>query len=148
MNITSGETGEEYYIVYSDGETQYTEDGSAQIKLKADETATIYGLSTSDKYTIIEHDYENEGYTTSFEIKDTKGEVEKSATGEHVYSTTETTLRKDDDGKLMDANVTFNNAKEAITPTGIAMTFAPYIAMVAFAGVFAVMFLRKKREDF
>ncbi len=41
---------------------------------------------------------------------------------------------------------TFINEKKADTPTGIAMTFAPYAVMVAFAGVFAVMFLRKKEK--
>ena len=46
------------------------------------------------------------------------------------------------------AKIVVTNARSATTPTGIAMTFAPYIVMVAFAGVFAVMFLRKKREDF
>ena len=85
-------------------------------------------------YKIIETDPGN-GYTTKYQIGD-KAPVEKTGMqAEEVMGTA-------------DVEVIFTNTKNAVTPTGIAMTFAPYAVMVAFAGVFAVMFLRKKREDF
>ena len=43
--------------------------------------------------------------------------------------------------------VEFTNNRDAVTPTGIVMSFAPYILLVALAGVFAVLFLRKRRHE-
>ena len=85
-------------------------------------------------YKIIETDPGN-GYTTKYQIGDKAPVEETGMQNEEVMGTA-------------DVEVTFTNTKNAVTPTGIAMTFAPYAVMVAFAGVFAVMFLRKKREDF
>ena len=49
---------------------------------------------------------------------------------------------------VKDTNVTFTNEKNADNPaTGIITTFAPYILLIAAAGVFAVLFLHKKRND-
>lgn len=75
------------------------------------------------------------GYTTQYQIGE-KASVEG------------TVMQDEEEMGTTDVKVTFTNTKNAVTPTGIAMTFAPYAVMVAFAGVFAVMFLRKKREDF
>ena len=46
-----------------------------------------------------------------------------------------------------DANYIITNTKEAVAPTGIAMTVVPYILMVAVAGIFAVLFLRRRHEE-
>ena len=43
--------------------------------------------------------------------------------------------------------VVCTNLKNAVTPTGIAMTVAPYILMVAVAGIFAILFLRRRHEE-
>lgn len=113
--------------------------------IKSGESIKIYGLSKGDIVTVDEADYYTaDHYKTTYtksesgfsvqEVKDT------DVTGNENYITGTVT------GK--DAVITVENSKDAATPTGIAMTFAPYAVMVAFAGVFAVMFLRKKREDF
>ena len=149
VTITDREAGEEFYVIYGEDEaTAVTENGTVTVPLMADESLTVYGLSESDKYTIAEADYNDEGYTTSFVVKDTNNTIETSVANTHDYDTDSHALNKGNDGKLLDATAEFTNTKNVTTPTGIAMTFAPYALMVVFAGVFAVMFLRKKREDF
>ena len=150
VTITDREAGEEFYVIYGEDEAKaITEGGTVTVPLKADESLTVYGLSESDKYTVVEHDYSKEGYTTSFVISDSgNNNIETSTADTHDYDTGEHVLNKGKDGKLLDATAEFTNTKNVTAPTGIAMTFAPYALMVVFAGVFAVMFLRKKREDF
>ena len=146
VSINGGE-GEKYYVEYGiidDNEDfnpirqnlVYIESGAAEatdIKLRDGEAIRIYGLSGDDVYTIQEVDAEGEleSYTTTVTGAD-DGDNDRKVTG--VLS---------DDTKIK-----YTNNNTVNTPTGIAMTFAPYALMVAFAGVFAVMFLRKKREDF
>ena len=124
-----GETGEQYYVVYGKDNTTITLTSGQEgtIYLASNETATIYGLDSDDKYTITEEDLKSEGYKTTIDEEET--------------NTTSGTISTD-------KTINVENNKAVTTPTGIAMTFAPYALMVAFAGVFAVMFLRKKREDF
>ena len=100
----------------------------------------IYGLTAGDEYTVKETDAN--GYTKTYTQNVNEDELTVS---ENL--TINGSLQMVDD-KLSDGNAYFENEKNVTTPTGIAMTFAPYALMVAFAGVFAVMFLRKKREDF
>lgn len=93
-----------------------------------------------------------DGYTTSYydgistENEETTdvciGTVNAGGTASSVK------VETPENGNTADRDVLVDNNKAVTTPTGIAMTFAPYALMVAFAGVFAVMFLRKKREDF
>lgn len=94
------------------------------------ESITIQGLAKDTNYKITENDYTNEGYST------TNTKVANSLT------TDDQTFGE------VDEKVVFTNTKSVTTPTGIIMSFAPYILVLALAGVFAVMFLRKKREDF
>ena len=113
------------------------EDGTIQgtFYLHDGESIAVLGMTADTECQITEVLDETEGYTTTND-KDT--------------------VNEDSDGKTTDefaigengTAVTFTNDKNVTTPTGIAMTFAPYALMVVFAGVFAVMFLRKKREDF
>ncbi len=133
ISIT-GEEGEKYYVEYGkEVDGVYPENitvisgASETIPLADGETAIIYGLDSNDTYTISEENLTEEGYKTT--VNDKSG---NEATG--TIST--------------DTTIEFKNDKSVSTPTGIAMTFAPYAVMVVFAGIFAVMFLRKKREDF
>lgn len=88
------------------------------------ETLHIYGLSENDEYTVTETDYSAEGYTTT---------VPDNAKGE---------LTKDE------TMVEFINDKNVGPATGVAMTFAPYVLLVAAAGgLGAVVLGKKKRED-
>ena len=129
-----GDAGELYKVVHTDQKDGTTvsyltsDAAAAPYTLKHGESLQIFGLSASDTYTVTETDYSGDGYTTT-------------VNGEATNTNNGTTANGD-------VTVAFENSKNVTTPTGIAMTFAPYIVMVAFAGVFAVMFLRKKREDF
>ena len=88
------------------------------------ETLHIYGLSENDEYTVTETDYSAEGYTTT---------VPDNAKGK---------LTKDE------TMVEFINDKNVGPATGVAMTFAPYVLLVAAAGgLGAVVLGKKKRED-
>lgn len=134
----SGEDGELYKAVKKDkteDEIEITfESGQPQIVTLMDgETVQIYGISEEDTYTV-EETGKNDGYTVSYKIdadeavenaKIENGKVEKDGT-----------------------QIVFTNHKDAVTPTGIVMTFAPYVALIGLAGVFAATFLRKRREDF
>ena len=105
---------------------EYLTDGIEQdFKLKDGETLHIYGLSENDEYTVTEADYSTEGYTTSVKDKNAKGKLEA-------------------DGVVVE----FINDKNVGPATGVAMTFAPYVLLVAAAGgLGAVVLGKKKRED-
>lgn len=111
---------------------------SSKIPLKHGESIRIYGLSNGDTYTVTEDSYESDGYKTYVdgrldEQNKEKTEQSRIATGHVTVDGTERIVE---------------NYKNVTTPTGIVMTFGPYALLLALAGVFAVMFLRKKREDF
>ena len=125
---------------------------SESVELGDDDYIVIYGLSENDTYEIYEMVAGADGYTTSYydgistENEETTdvciGTVNAGGTASSVK------VETPENGNTADRDVLVDNNKAVTTPTGIAMTFAPYALMVAFAGVFAVMFLRKKREDF
>lgn len=135
FNITvEGATKEKYKTDYVDGQGNPVTlvSGTMQrITLGHDQTINIYGLSGQDKFTVVEVEANKDGYTTTYKLG---GTAKTSITNE---------LEGDSDKA-----VEVENNKNATTPTGIIMSFAPYILVLALAGVFAVMFLRKKREDF
>lgn len=107
-------------------ETIHITDGVAQdFTLMDGETLHIYGLSEKDKYTVTETDYSADGYTTT--VKDNNAEGTLTADG---------------------ITVEFINHKQVGPATGVAMTFAPYVLLVAAAGgLGAVVLGKKKRED-
>ncbi len=100
----------------------------------------IYGLSEDDVFYIKETDkgdYNNEnGYTARDVVA-----AELGTTG-YEYAGKVTA------GKDTVPVVTLTNTRNAITPTGIVTEYAPYILLVAAAGTFAVLFLRKRKEEF
>lgn len=140
----NGDDGEWYKVIETskDGLTAetYIQSDSAAVTytLKDGESIQIFGLSESDAYTVVEKD--NGGDLTGYVTEIETAKVNTESTTDSLTQTGTVT----DDG----ATVVYTNTKNVTTPTGIAMTFAPYAVMVVFAGVFAVMFLRKKREDF
>ena len=89
----------------------------------------IYSLAKNDSYTVEEVDANTNGYTAKINGK------------------------ADEDGKIngevadADVEVKYDNNKEAVTPTGIIMNYAPYIAMLAAACALAVVFFNRRRED-
>lgn len=102
-----------------------TDEEAATFTLMDGETLHIYGLSEKDEYTVTEADYSTEGYTTKVKDNNAKGKLEA-------------------DG----VEVEFINDKYVGPATGVAMTFAPYVLLVAAAGgLGAVVLGKKKRED-
>lgn len=97
------------------------------------EKVKIYGLSKDDTYTITEDSKDAAGYTTTIMANSTD---------------------KDDDNRTVTSNVgqdttvTFENNKGTGLPeTGVILNIAPYILMVALAGVLAFFFLRKRHYE-
>ena len=88
-------------------------------------TIQIFGLSASDEYTVTEVEANQDGYTTTV--------TEGKASGQLTNDGTQ---------------VTFENKKDATAPTGIIMNIAPYIILVAFAGIAALVFLRRRNREF
>lgn len=134
--MIEGAAGEKYKVVKVDkvgNEDDETfddlvsgEESKKTYSIKDGESIRIYGLSKTDQYTVVENaKYEGEGYTVKYSDGGGEGTV------------------NEDDTKLF-----ITNTKNAVTPTGIVMTFGPYVALIGLAGVFAVTFLRKRREDF
>ena len=120
----TGAEGEQYHVVYGNNETaELTSGQTAKITLTDGETATIYGLSASDQYTVTEDDYSAQGYTTT------------------INKATTSTVT----GTLADAKeINVVNDKNATTPTGIVTDVAPYVIMVAAAVILGFAFLRKR----
>ncbi len=118
MAVKTPKTGEAETIHITDGLTQ-------TFTLMDGETLHIYGLSEKDKYTVTETDYSADGYTTT--VKEDNAEGFLTADG---------------------ITVEFINHKNVGPATGVAMTFAPYVLLVAAAGgLGAVVLGKKKRED-
>ena len=118
MAVKTPKTGEEETIHITDGVAQ-------NFTLMDGETLHIYGLSEKDKYTVTETDYSADGYTTT--VKEDNAEGFLTADG---------------------ITVEFINHKDVGPATGVAMTFAPYVLLVAAAGgLCAVVLGKKKRED-
>ena len=133
-----GENGEKYKAVKTDKETEeetitLTSGEPATVTLQDAETIQIFGISENDSYKV-EETGKNDGYTVYYTIGNAR-----PIEGDLI-----TNGKVDHDG----LEIVFTNHKDAVTPTGIVMTFAPYIALIALAGVFAVTFLRKRREEF
>ncbi|MBQ7839741.1 MAG: hypothetical protein IJ390_04535 [Lachnospiraceae bacterium] len=125
--VTDATTGATLTLTSGESET---------IQLAPNQTITIYGLSSSDTYTFKEKDYSAEGYTTEIE-----GYDEKVST-----DTTGLTVTGSKGNKASDDAVVYTNKKNVTTPTGVILNIAPYIMMVALAGVLAFLFLRNKKE--
>ena len=116
---------EQYHVVYGSENTvvELNSGETKEIQLSDGETATIYGLSASDEYTVTEDDYSSQGYDTTINEQDTNTVT----------------------GTLSDAKeIKVVNDKEATTPTGIVTDIAPYVIMVAAAVVLGFAFLRKR----
>lgn len=106
------------------------------VTLGNNESITIYGLSTKDTYTIVEDYGTKEGYTTTATVDEVTYNLNGGLTVE------------EEDGINADVSVVYTNDKTASTPTGVVMTVAPYIVMVAVAAGVAFLFLRRRHSEF
>lgn len=131
LDMKGGEDGETYKVVTPSGTQSITTGKSISgIKMENNDTITVYGLTKSDVYKLVENSYASEGYKTY--VDDKSGSETSEATGSVTNK---------------DVTRTFYNIKEATTPTGIIMSYAPYIAMLAAACILAVVFFNRRRED-
>ena len=126
----TGAQGKTYNYKLSNGDTgKFTAGTEQTLQLKHGETIKITGLTAWDTYTVSEAPAD--GYTTTYKI-DT-GSVTP-------YNTALT------DTISADSTITFINTKNASTPTGVILTFMPYILMILAGFVVASLFLHRKRR--
>ena len=109
--------------------------GSANIALTNNNLKTIKGIPSTVKYTVVENINKNDGYTVSYTVNGT------DKTSDTYATSNENTMNTKDNV------VVCTNLKNAVIPTGITMIVAPYILMVAVAGIFVILFLRRRHEE-
>lgn len=115
------------------------------VGLKDGQSFTITGIPSTVKYIITERNPGN--YYKVLNV------VNREWT-DKTFTFSESTVNDLDTDKTemtkKDNTVDFENHREvsSVPATGIILNFAPYALLVAFAGVFAVLFLRKRREEF
>ena len=127
--------GEEEITLDSEGKA------NATVSLKdADAAKVIQGIPSTVTYKITETINKSEGYTTTCTVNEVSKAMTANEEGTNV-STETITMGKADNA------VVVTNARSASTPTGVILNIAPYILMVALAGVLAFFFLRKRRYD-
>ena len=127
LTLDPAETGEQYEVEVAGKTVTGTPDEKGNINyaftLKDTQSVVVYGLSPKDTYTITETSYAAQGYKTTID-------------GTEVNTKSGTISG--------DTNVNVTNEKEGSPATGIVMDIAPYIIMVAAAGVLAFVFLRRR----
>ena len=129
-----GASGEKYKFVVNGTEENPLESGTGTtITLKGGEKAQIYGLTESDKVTATEEDYSSDGYTTTVTTSSISGKAARGVTDGNVSA----------DGATVDVT----NDKSVDPPTGVILTVAPYVLMVAVAAGIAVFFLRRRNAE-
>ena len=130
ITITNSEgTTKKYNYTKTGGTGTFTSETSQTISLKHGETIEITGLTAQDTYNVSE--IAADGYTTTYKI----------GTGSETSYTKALT-----DTITADRTITFINTKNANTPTGVILTFMPYILMILAGFVVASLFLRRKRR--
>lgn len=133
IKVDGDEKGEKFLVKFSDGTTAdltLISGESKTITLGNNDTATIYGLSAGDTYTITENEGGQNGYTTT---------VSGDTFEEGTYKVTGTISN--------DTTIAYDNNKGASTPTGVIMNIAPYALLVVVAlGACCIFFVRKRRE--
>lgn len=129
----TGADGEEYATDYPvPGGTAVLVSGQEYtFTLGHNDTVHVYGLSEMDTYTIVET--QADGYTTTITGADMMDESTRTAEGNVA---------------MADDAVVYTNTRQVTTPTGVVLNIAPYIAMVALAGVLAFVFLRRRHNNF
>lgn len=145
VNVTGNE-GEYYLVEYkekTDGAT--TKDAllsgeTKKFSIKATGEIVVHGITP--KATVkVEETNPGAGYKAKYEITTEGVDVSKCKADTGYDGTLPNEAVKNIALKI-------TNTKNAATPTGIVTEYAPYILLVAAAGTFAVLFLRKRKEEF
>lgn len=114
-------------------------DGTYTFTLKNKGEITINGIPAGTKYTI------SEAKPSSKNYKSTK--IEQTVNGADAKVTTEDLATKDAQVIGEGQNVAaYTNTYEKVTPTGIIMSIAPYIALIAIAAGAAALYLASRRR--
>ncbi len=134
----------------AEGKATFDNANRNEVNLKDNGTITIAGIPSYVKYTITEVDQASAGYATKNEINSNTTEwsqvtVDKK---DHDYTTEEQVVGNTKKDNMVKVDFVNYRTTDDIPMTGIILNFAPYALLVAFAGVFAVLFLRKRREEF
>lgn len=141
VNIaTNDNTNQVYTVKQGTTTTTITAGTSETYTLGKDDTVQIIGLREGDTYTITESDVTNGKTGSGYTVSVTEGaDQDGVANGE-----TEGAITTDSADEV---KVTYNNARENVTPTGIVMNIAPYALLVVVAVAGCFVFLRKRNED-
>lgn len=159
-NGTEEESGENYKLVkynsngekvdfpagdgVENGAVRLSSGASKTVSLASGEYFKVYGLTKSDVYTVTEMAANGDSYTTTYNV-DGKDTLEE---GNTAYTANITGSVEKVADSVVGGIVNVYNRRNVTTPTGIVLSFAPYILLVALAGVFGVLFLRRKKEEF
>lgn len=149
VKVTGDQAGELYKVVKTSAGSGATEELTAlsgdaadyvTIELGDAESITISGLTDGDVVDVHEDgkyvDAAEGGYTIT---KTNSDGSFMNVTDDANTGVTATVIK---DG----AEVTVTNFRGTNVATGVALSFGPYALMVALAGVFAALFLRRKKE--
>lgn len=112
------------------------------VKLKAGENFDIEGLPQTAKYTVVESDTDS----------DTNSDYEGTTIETNVDGNTTKTEKSKTDltakGELSgDTALTYTNDYSANTVTGMVMSYLPYIALIAFAGVGIALVVKRRASS-
>lgn len=156
FNITVSQNNDEFYDVYyvtydqesgtwkkGDKAGTITPESGVTVDLADGESVRVYGLSASDTYQISETDANKDGYTT----KADNAALMIDTNNDSINDAVSGNITVNPENKLTEKTVTFENHKEAATPTGIVMNVAPYALLVVVAAAGCFVFMRKRRED-
>ena len=119
--------------------------GSATFELKDEDPAKeIKGIPSTVTYKIIEDIGKGEGYTTTYTVNNGQSTSMTANTEGTNVSTGDTPITM---GQKDNAVVVTNSRTANAPATGVILNIAPYILMVALAGVLAFFFLRKRHYE-
>lgn len=152
-NEDASREGHEYYKITGEGVqggVGYLESDTPNqvFKLRHEgEGIRIYGLSNGDMITVKEKN--------GASYKMTVGVADKSKVDDGLFTDEHKTAYKDIVNYTTSefaaihngAQMTVNNDKSSVTPTGIVMNVAPYAMMLAVAGGLGVVFMNRKKEE-
>ena len=138
LTITSGSGRTKYHVSKTANGSSNTVDLTTNqpytFSLKNGDSIVVENLSTNDSYTIAETDYTSEGYHTTYKTQ-VDGEDEKDSSASSNKSMANKNVKE-----------IIINERNTVTPTGIVMSYGPYILMIAAAAVLGFVFLRRREE--
>lgn len=149
VKIAGDQAGEQYKVVKTSAGSGATEELTAlsgdaadyvTIELGDAESITISGLTDGDVVDVHEDGKYADAAEGGYTITKTNSDGSFMNVTDDVNTGVTATVIKDG------AEVTVTNFRGTNVATGVALSFGPYALMVALAGVFAALFLRRKKE--